>query len=73
MLVSPHLVTQCAMPVLCSYIVEKEEEEEGLPALISCAGCGRSVQWRSEQIHKHKRLDVLICQVQYTQYITLLP
>ena len=56
-----------AFQLVCSYIIcHCLVLTEGLPGEISCAGCGKSIHWKNEHVHQHKRLNVLICQVRTT-------
>ena len=33
------------------------------PSIISCTACGKDINWSTQIIHSHPRLEVLICQV----------
>ncbi len=42
-----------------------EKEAKNVPKKISCCACGQMVFWKRKPLHKHPRLDVLVCEVSY--------
>ena len=41
---------------------EKATRTSSLPAKVSCAACNKTVIWKTQKIHIHPRLQVLVCQ-----------
>lgn len=40
-----------------------KEKAPGPPALVQCSACGKDINWRTQKVHAHPRLNVLTCQV----------
>lgn len=58
-----HSNTPSDCPEYTVSVTEVKPSEEDFPPEISCKACGRSIQWATQHVHNHPRLEVIICQV----------